>query len=135
MGNIMSISSWKYFSLDELKCKCGECGSTGLEMDNAFMQVIIMLRQKINSPFKVTSAYRCHKYNNQVSTTGLNGPHTTGKAIDIGCRNETALHILREALYIQMPGIGVNQKGDGRFIHLDMCSSVDKLPRPNIWSY
>jgi hypothetical protein len=28
--------------------------------------------------------------------------------------------------------IGVNQKGNGRFIHLDVC---DDRPSPAIWSY
>lgn len=133
----MSTSPWRYFSLDELKCKCGQCGSTGLEMDNAFMQVIIILREKLNFPFIVTSAYRCPAYNNKVSNTGLNGPHTTGKAMDIGCTGEKAIHLLRESLLMYIAGIGIQQKGGGntRFIHVDMCSSMNGLPRPAIWSY
>jgi hypothetical protein len=30
-------------------------------------------------------------------------------------------------------GIGVQQKGTGRFIHVDVCST--ELPRPSVWSY
>ena len=32
-------------------------------------------------------------------------------------------------------GIGVNQKGDSRFIHIDDIESTQKRPRPWVWSY
>jgi hypothetical protein len=32
-------------------------------------------------------------------------------------------------------GIGVNQKGNGRFIHLDIGEMEDGRPRPHLWSY
>lgn len=131
----MTASSWKYFALEELKCKCGKCNSTGLEMDNQFMQQLVMLREKLGFPFVVSSAYRCPHHNNDVSSSGFKGAHTTGKAIDIAVVNEKALDLIKEALKLNITGIGVNQKGNGRFIHLDSCTSVDGLPRPNIWSY
>jgi len=128
-------SPWKFFTLNELQCKCGECNSIGVEMNNQFMKIIVLLREKLNLPFIVSSAYRCPQYNNEISESGLNGAHTTGKAIDIVIRGQQALHLIREALLIDIDGLGVNQKGDNRFIHLDMCSVKDGLPRPMVWSY
>ncbi len=127
-------TAWKYFSLNELKCKCGKCGSTGLEMKTGFMQCLSMLRAKLDFPFIITSAYRCPEHNNAISKTGKTGPHTTGMAIDIGVRGDKALQLIKEAILIGMTGIGVNQKGDHRFIHLDMLNAPN-YPRPNIWSY
>lgn len=131
----MTPSPWKYFSLEELKCHCGKCGSTGLEMNNDFMLWIVDLREVCNFPFIVPSAYRCPAYNAQRSSTGLNGPHTTGKAMDIACRGVEAMYLMQEALNKAVCGLGVSQKGEDRFIHLDRCGAIDGLPRPVSWSY
>jgi hypothetical protein len=32
-------------------------------------------------------------------------------------------------------GVGVNQKGSGRFIHLDIVEGNEHVSRPSIWSY
>ena len=32
-------------------------------------------------------------------------------------------------------GIGVNQKGNSRFIHLDIADHSEERPRPTVWSY
>lgn len=32
-------------------------------------------------------------------------------------------------------GIGINQKGGNRFIHLDDCGPTTGRPRPTMWSY
>jgi hypothetical protein len=32
-------------------------------------------------------------------------------------------------------GIGVSQKGDSRFIHLDDLEDSNERPRPWVWSY
>jgi zinc D-Ala-D-Ala carboxypeptidase len=125
---------WKYFVLDELKCKCGECDSTGVEMDDQFMRKIVFIREKLGFPFIVNSAYRCPKHNRTVGETGLTGPHTTGAAMDIRCNGYQAYKILEMAFLIGLKGIGVNQKGSARYIHLDDCSTA-KYPRPTLWSY
>lgn len=127
-------SPWQYFSLDELKCKCAKCGSTGLEMDEEFMRQIIMLREELGFPFSVSSAYRCPAHNAKVSNTGENGPHTTGKAMDIITRGEQAYLLAKKAFIQGLSGIGFSQKGITRFIHLDILEAPE-YPRPTIWSY
>lgn len=82
----------------------------------------------------VNSGARCPAYNNKVSGTGLTGPHTKG-AIDVGVRGDQALTVVRIALEEGFTGIGVSQKGDKRFIHLDDLPNAPGQPRPTIWSY
>ncbi len=130
----MNTSPWQYFLLDELKCKCGQCGSTGLEMNDSFMRKIIALREKLNFPLIVSSAYRCSAHNASVSNTGEAGPHTTGKAMDVVIKGEDALKLIKCALDYSFTGIGISQKGESRFIHLDALQAPD-YPRPTVWSY
>lgn len=126
--------SWKYFKPDEMKCKCGQCGSTGHEMDNNFMAKLDLLRDKCNFPLVITSGYRCPDYNAKVAGTGKSGPHTTGKAADIAIDRMKAYHLLDYAMQLGFTGIGIDQKGNGRFIHLDTLTSEESF-RPCVWSY
>ncbi len=130
---------WAYFSAKELKCRCGECSSIGQEMHPDFMERLIKLRERMNTPFIVTSAYRCAYQNVLVSNSGMYGPHTTGKAIDIAIGGMDAYLFCREAFELAFSGIGIQQTKDKRFIHLDTLTSLEagnkKLFRPLIWSY
>jgi zinc D-Ala-D-Ala carboxypeptidase len=129
-------SPWKYFELDELKCKCGNCGSTGMEMDYEFMERLVALREECGFPFMITSGYRCPSHNVRVSKTSFDGPHTTGKAVDIGISGERAYLLVGHAYDKKFTGIGIKQKGEikDRFIHLDILEAPD-YPRPCIYSY
>ena len=117
----------KYFTEDELKCS--HCGYNMMKAD--FMDRVIELRRALDFPFVVTSAYRCPVHNSNVSSTGATGPHTTGRAIDIGVSRERAYELIKLAIMSGFTGIGVNQKGNGRFIHLDDLING----RPTVWSY
>lgn len=125
----------KYFTLDELKCKCGECNSTGMEMNLIFMNRLDDLREIVGFPLTVSSGYRCPAYNAKVSTTGEKGPHTTGKAIDFLVSRQQAYDVLRVAMEFGFSGIGVKQKDLTRFLHLDILMEKDGFPRPTVWSY
>ena len=127
--------NYKYFKPEELKCNCDDCYSVGEEMSDTFMRKIEFIRGQLGFPFYVMSAYRCSQYNNKVSTTGLNGPHTTGRAMDIGVRGEKAYELVKEAYLAGFTGIGIQQTGESRFIHLDDLTPADGFPRPFIWSY
>ena len=98
--NYMMITD--HFS--EMKCKgSGDCdgprvhGSTR-EDQNGTRETYI-----------VSSGYRCPEYNDQVSSSGLTGPHTTGRAVDVVCSGD-ALKIMELAIKHGMTGIGVSQK-------------------------
>lgn len=126
-------SPWPNFRFSELKCKCGRCGSTGHEMDTAFMNALQKLRTAFGKPIIITSAYRCknHPVERGKSTKGA---HVMGVAVDISIRGADAVELLQLAL--QDPtfkGFGISQNGASRFIHLD--SGGGNLSRPMIWSY
>ena len=117
---------WPNFEPWEVACQCG-CGA--LPKPHA-MDNLQMLREKIGKPLVITSGMRCPAHNEKVSSTGLSGPHTTGTAFDIAVSRGLAVRLLALALKGPWRGIGVNQKGGGRFIHLDMARK-DYM----IWSY
>lgn len=121
---------YRYFTRQELQCKC--CGAE--HMDAGFMRKLEVFREAAGFPFVVTSAYRCPAHNSRVSSTGANGPHTTGRAIDIAVRGDRAYYLITRAAEYGFTGIGVSQKGASRFIHLDDLDAPD-YPRPGAWSY
>jgi uncharacterized protein YcbK (DUF882 family) len=125
----------KYFKEEEFFCHCGACdGSHSNKMDALFLERLDSLRGKTGFPFPVRSGYRCSAYNQTVSNTGPTGPHTTGKAADLGISGQQAYEIISVAKEFGFRGIGVKMHGPagGRFLHLDM---IDTPPRPNLWSY
>lgn len=123
--------AWDHFSEKELTCPCG-CGRQ--EMNDVFMNRLVRVRKLCNFPFIVTSAFRCPDYNDSISSTGREGPHTTGRAVDIQVSGSKSHRILSIALTQRMLGIGLNQKGSHkkRFIHLD---DLTDGPRPWVWTY
>ena len=127
----MGIST-KNFSNKELACSC--CGDN--KMNKETLIALQRLRDAIGKPMSLSSAYRCPVHNDKVSSTGKEGPHTTGKAIDILCSGKFAYEILSCAMIRSSiwKGIGISQKGkhSSRFIHLD---TIDSDNRPWVWSY
>ena len=119
-----------HFKNKELCCKC-VCGQQHMKI--GFMGLLESLRMAYDKPMIVTSGYRCPAHNAKVSTTGRHGPHTTGQAIDIAVQGRDAHRLLTLALQYGFTGIGIKQKGDNRFIHLD--NLMLDYPRPRIWSY
>lgn len=122
---------WDNFKLKDFTCKCG-CGYN--LMEPTFIDKLQWLRSETGIVMPVTSGYRCAQYNAKVSTTGLTGPHTTGRAADISVRGQDALKLLNAALSgDKFTGIGINQKGAARFLHFD--DLMAPYPRPAIWTY
>ncbi len=126
-----------HFDLSEFACKCGECGSDGSEMQPEFLYKLDDLRERCGFPFIVTSGYRCPAYNARISSTGENGPHTTGEAADIAAAFGPAYKLVQQAFFDGIfTGIGINQKGasTSRFVHLDTLNPGDNS-RPRVWTY
>ena len=123
----------KNFSVAEMKCKCG-CDQC--DMDEVFMEKLQLLREKIG-PLKISSGFRCGPWNNECSSSGFDGPHTTGKAADIACSGAKAREIMGAAIELGFSGIGSSQKGDhaSRFLHVDSLETSEGRPRPHTWSY
>ena len=87
----------------------------------------------MNGPLHITSARRCDKHNDEVSTAKnkKNGVHTLGQASDVLISGERAMLLFEKARQIGFSGIGLNQRGEHRkrFVHLD------NKPRKALWSY
>lgn len=130
----MSDSPWANFAYAELRCRCGQCDSTGREMDPAFMTRLQRLRETYGQPMQLTSAYRCASHPSESSKTAP-GEHFDGRAVDVRCRGAEAMTLLRLALPLGFNRVGVHQKGDGRFLHLGWSPAGGRLPCPAIWSY
>lgn len=112
-------------------------GNGALVVVPEFLDKFEKLRRMFGSALIISSGYRDPAYNNTVAETGTNGPHTTGRAVDIRIYGEHAIVVVHLALELGFTGIGVSQKGDQakRFIHLDDLTRDDGFPRPFLWSY
>ena len=126
---------YQFFPTHELTCHCGECGRA--DMDHTFMLLLVAMREAAGFAFPLSSAFRCEAHNMTVSSSGRDGPHTTGRAVDIRCSGEHAVWIDDNARKYGMTGKGIMQRGahDARYIHLDDLPAATRRPRPWLWSY
>lgn len=114
----------KYFTEAEFACKhCGEA-----KMDQEFVDRLNKLRESYGKPLKISSGYRCPQHPIEAKKT-MSGMHSTGKAADVAIEGSEAVKLLALSLELGFSGIGVQQKGAGRFLHLDTRDN------PTIWSY
>lgn len=118
-------SVYKHFSRGEFACKCG-CGRA--DMQPLFLGRLQALRMIWGKPMIITSGYRCPDHPVEKAKASP-GTHAQGIAADIGISGADAVALLRLALDANFTGIGVQQKGSGRFLHLDIRE------HPAIWSY
>tara|TARA_Y100001937_G_scaffold126216_1_gene194946 strand:- start:590 stop:877 length:288 start_codon:yes stop_codon:yes gene_type:complete len=82
-------------------------------------------------PLTITSAYRCPDHNDSVSSTGLSGPHTTSKAVDIHVSNSQHRKKLIDYFASKVSGLGIAKT----FIHIDIIPTEELPHRPNAWIY
>lgn len=111
----MNWNNYPNFSKSEFDCK-----HTGKnEMKPEFMEKLQELRILYGKPMKISSGFRdvTHPVEAKKSKGGY---HTLGIACDVACGSVEAYEIIRLAMQVGFKGIGVNQKGEGRFIHLDL---------------
>ena len=122
----------KYFKANEFTCS-----HTGTEnMDQDFIDKLNILRDTYGKPMTVSSGYRDSTHPVEaVKKDPTTGAHVSGKAADILIERGNAFKLLSLAFLIGFTGIGVNQKGGARFLHLDTLENSPTRPRPTIWSY
>ena len=121
----MDWSRYPNFKREEFTCRCG-CGRN--EMRPEFLERLQALRSAYGKPLHITSGYRCPQHPVEVAKAQP-GMHSTGLAADIGISGAEAVTLLRLALDAGFRGVGVHQKGNGRFLHVDLRET------PTIWSY
>ncbi len=134
--DVKSVPSgnWPWFNFTPQEMACHGTGQVKVDPD--FMGKLQALRERLGFALPITSGYRSPEHNAKVSQTGLTGPHTTGRAVDIAIYGERAYLLMAWAADFGFTGIGWKQRGSfsQRFIHLDDLTSPD-WPRPGIWSY
>lgn len=124
--------AWTYFKMSEFTCQCG-CQENYIE--ESFVDRLDELRALVGFALPITSGYRCPVHNARVSSTGADGPHTTGQAADIAVDRQKAYAVLQAAVSMGFTGVGLNQKGGRRFVHLDTLPNAPGQPRPTVWTY
>lgn len=118
-----------YFTKEELRCKCG-CDQELI--DKEFLELLDDLRGIVGKPFIITSGYRCSEYNKDVSSTGSNGPHTLGRAVDIKADSKLKFEIVEKAIrHFDCFRFGIAKN----FIHIDDLSEEDGFSSNVIWTY
>lgn len=121
---------WNYPNFTRAEMSCKHCGAEGIKPE--LMDKLQELRTKYGKPMAITSGYRCPKHPAEATKT-TPGAHALGLAADIGVQGAEAYEVLKLAFELGFTGIGVQQNGSGRFIHLDVRDG--QLPTPACWSY
>lgn len=123
-------TSYPNFTKEEFDCK----HSGKNEMQHAFMSKLQALRTAYGKSMRITSGFRDETHPIE-ARKAKPGAHFSGLAADISCSHKDAHAILKIAFELGFSGIGVKQKGGGRFIHLDTIEENANQPRPHVWSY
>lgn len=116
---------YKFFKIEEFKCPC--CGEN--RIDKKFVELLDYARIEADTPFVITSGYRCQKHNDKVKGVEESA-HTLGLAADI--RAETSSQrflILKSLIDIGFSRIGIAKT----FIHVDMAK--ENKPQNVGWLY
>lgn len=129
------VERWKNFAFTELACReKGTC-----RMDENTMDCLQRLREKYGKPIVITSGYRDPEHSIEkakVEKGARNGgAHVWGKAVDVSIRGAEALKFVVLAYECGFSGVGISQRGENRFVHIDTMEPLDNAPRPHIWSY
>lgn len=132
---IATVQNWgkyaPYFSEHEFACKhCGKC-----LMLPSFMDKLYTLRQKYGKPMIPSSGYRCPDHPEEANKSNGPGVHTMGCAADIFVSGRDAFRLLELAIAEGFTGIGIQQKGNARYLHLDTAPDGLRFVRPILWSY
>lgn len=117
----------KFFVEEEFLCQ--HCQAEGIQ--NEITDILDSMREACGFPFVVTSGYRCPEHPIEARKESP-GAHAGGYAVDLAVDHGKALQVIKSALDHGIERIGVNQKGSGRFIHID-CDPNRFTPA--MWSY
>lgn len=127
---MLNWASYPNFTAAEFRCK-----HTGREgMSPQYMARLQRLRTDYGKPMIISSGYR-HETHPIEANKDEPGPHSTGRACDVAVLGGDALALMALAVKHGFTGVGVNQKGGGRYLHLDDLPHEDHRPRPWLWSY
>lgn len=117
----------KNFSVKELRCHCAKCNyNVPHEVKGEALALLQKLRDKINRPLKIVSAYRCENHPVEAKKPKP-GQHNKGTAFDIYVANGAeAYEVMKYAFELGFTGIA---RGNN-FVHVDTRKST-----PVNWIY
>jgi zinc D-Ala-D-Ala carboxypeptidase len=118
-----------YPNFEPQEFACSHCGK--VRMQPEFLAKLQMLRVAYARPMRITSGYRCPDHPIEKAKPAP-GAHASGCAADIAVQGVQAHELLRLAFHFGFTGVGVQQRGDRRFVHLDTLTGDN---RPMVWSY
>jgi zinc D-Ala-D-Ala carboxypeptidase len=129
----VTLARWdEYPNFSAAEFNCRHTGKN--EMKHAFMERLQKLRVAYGKPMQITSGFRDRTHPIEAKKT-TSGAHTTGMACDIAVQGADAYRLIQLAMLYGFTGIGIQQKGGGRFVHLDCCTLEQSFFRPTVWSY
>lgn len=106
----------KHFQPREFQCQCLKCGLGIEQMQTELLEHLEMARMLSNVKYRLVSAMRCAKRNNEEG--GVNGSaHVTGWAVDIEAKSAAQRYrVLYGLIKAGFNRIGIYET----FIHADM---------------
>jgi len=114
----------KYFSYTEFICPCCK----NVKIDSKIIDIVIQLRDYLQRPIIISSAYRCPKHNREVGGKP-NSAHLKGKALDIVVEDShTRYKVIQFLINNNISRFGIAKK----FIHFDIDET---LPQNVCWLY
>lgn len=124
----MTVTDWnRYVNFSKREFDCKHTGRN--RMNTEFMDKLQALRTEYGRAMIITSGYRDPSHPVE-ARKAVAGTHSQGIACNIACNGPGCYLILKLALKHGFTGIGINQKGASRFIHLDIRKTT-----PTVWSY
>ncbi|QDP54281.1 MAG: putative peptidase M15 [Prokaryotic dsDNA virus sp.] len=112
----------KNFSLSEFQCRCGcVMPDDVLENIKELANNLQIIRDMLCEPIKVTSGFRCEKYNRKIKGV-KKSQHLLGKASDLQVKNTTPDEVANAIDKLQQGGF-IKKGGLGRynsFTHYDI---------------
>ena len=122
-SNFIDWSKIIFFNKKEFNCRC--CATSNISAN--LVLKLDLARELADTPFIITSGYRCSKHNQEVGGV-KDSAHVLGLAVDIAVPDNVArLHILRGLIIAGFRRIGIGKD----FIHAD----IDKSKPNNLWLY
>jgi zinc D-Ala-D-Ala carboxypeptidase len=111
---------------DNLEFACSCCSE--VEMSEGFLNRLEAARVIADTPFKITSGYRCAINNRRVGGVSTSA-HLVGKAADISANGSIErFSIIRALLYAGFVRIGIGKS----YIHVD---NDESKPAGVMWNY
>jgi uncharacterized protein YcbK (DUF882 family) len=133
-GDIYFLDKKQSFKTSEFACHCNYPECKEQRLNKKLFAKLLELRQEVNEPLIITSAFRCSKYQERLRAEGVNtvvakkSTHELGDAIDvrpIRMKVKDFLGFCEKKFY----AIGIASN----FLHLDMRGQDNKQVRR--WNY